>query len=79
MDSGLAFAEARWCPASLAPIYAAIGLLVAVALAEFTIALWPQVSAPSARGEGGPTAANPAVERKLRFTPDSRPRTLRWM
>jgi hypothetical protein len=41
MDARIDPGEGPWPGASLAPIYAAIAVLMAAALAGFAIALWP--------------------------------------
>ena len=79
MDAHVDFDDACDSEASLAPIYAAIGVLMAAALAGFAIALWPQASDASAEG---PPATHPApavFERPPRVAPDGSPHTRTWI
>lgn len=79
MDARVDLGDSPWRAAGLMPIYAAIGVLIAVALAGFAVALWPQASAPSTGGAREAKAVEPGFERKLRFAPDGAPHIMRWM
>jgi len=79
MDARVDSGEGPWPEASLAPIYAAIGVLMAVALAGFAIALWAPASVLSGRGASETRAEHAVFDRKLRFAPDGAPHVMRWM
>jgi len=79
MDARVDSGEGPRPVASLAPIYAAIGVLMAVALAGFAIALWAPASAPSGRGASETAAEHAVFDRKLRLAPDGTPHVTRWM
>ena len=79
MDARVDSGEGPRPVASLAPIYAAIGVLVALALAGFAIALWAPPSVPSGQGASGTKAEHAVFDRKLRLAPDGTPHVTRWM
>ena len=79
MDARVDSGEGPWPEARLAPIYAAIGVLMAVALAGFAIALWAPAFVPSGRGVSQTSAEHAVFDRKLRFAPDGAPHVMRWM
>ena len=79
MDAGVDSGEGPRPEAGLAPIYAAIGVLMAAALAGFALALWAPPSAPSGRGAGENAAEHAVFSKKLRLAPDGAPHVMRWM
>ena len=79
MDARVDPGEGPQPGASLGPIYAAIGVLMAVALAGFAIALWAPPSAPSGRGAGENASEHAVFSKKLRLAPDGAPHVMRWM
>ena len=78
MDARVDSGEGPRPVASLAPIYAAIGVLMAVALAGFAIALWAPASAPSGRGASETRAEHAAFDKKSRLLPGRAPHAMRW-
>jgi len=77
MDARVDFDDACESEASLAPIYAAIGVLMAAALVGFGIALWPR--APEAAEAPASNPAPALFEQAPRIAPGEAPHAKRWM
>ncbi|HEX3098549.1 MAG TPA: hypothetical protein VHQ02_12580 [Usitatibacter sp.] len=79
MDARVDFGDRPESEASLAPIYAAIGVLMAAALVGFAIALWPQGSGAAAAEAPASNPAPAVFDRAPRIAPDGSPHARKWI